>query len=333
MLLEAFCTQHVVLTVSVAVLIHQLGIPVPSMPVLVWAGAMASGKPLLAVSAFALATVAGAAGDLPWYWAARRYGYRILKLVCRITVSPDTCVRRSEIAFKQRGAAMLVTGGLVPGLGSIAASLGGALRLPVSTFLVYDALGSALRAAAGLTLGFLFHDQIALFLDLLAVVGVKATMMVAVALAGYIAYRVLQRWIFMKSLRAARVSVQELHDLMRRGDEPVVLDVRTEAHRRLDGRKIPGAQAIDLDDIDRKLAAIPRDREMVVYCACPNEASAAKVALQLRAYGFYHVRPLSGGIDAWASAGLPIDRYASAVAVADCGGESVRCQVDGSILQ
>src|ERR1700751_339986 len=134
---EAFFTQHVVLTVSAMVFIHQLGVPIPSMPILVWAGGMAYGEPLLAVSAFALATVAGAAGDLPWYWAARRYGYRILRLVCRVTVSPDTCVRRSEMAFKRRGPAMLVTGGLLPGLGSIAASLAGALRAPFSTFLLY----------------------------------------------------------------------------------------------------------------------------------------------------------------------------------------------------
>jgi len=332
MSLEGFCAEHVVLTVAAVVFIHHLGVPIPSMPVLVWAGGMASGEPLLAVWAFALATVAGAAGDLPWYWAARRYGYRILRLVCRVTVSPDACVRQSEIAFKQRGPAMLVTGGLLPGLGSIAASLAGALRAPASTFLLYDTTGSALRAAAGLTIGFLFHDQVARLVDLLAAVRMKATMMVAGALVAYITYRMLQRWIFMKSLSAARVSVEELRDMMRRGDDPIVLDVRTQAHRRLDGRKIPGAQAVDLGDIECTLAAIPRDREMVVYCACPNEASAAKVTLQLRTRGFYHVRPLSGGIDAWASAGLPIERYASDVA-ADYAGESVRRHVDGAILR
>jgi rhodanese-related sulfurtransferase len=163
---------------------------------------------------------------------------------------------------------------------------------------------------------------------LLAVIGIKATMMVAGALVAYITYRMLQRWLFIKSLRVARVNVQELHDLIRRGDKPIVLDVRTPAHRRLDSRKIPGAQAVDLDNIECTLAPIPHDREMVVYCACPNEASAAKVTLQLRSRGFYHVRPLAGGIDAWASAGLPIERYVSEVA-ADYAGASV----DGAILR
>ena len=323
---EAFFTQHVVLTVSTMVFIHQLGVPIPSMPVLVWAGGMASGEPLLAVSSFALATVAGAAGDLPWYWAARRYGYRILRLVCRVMVSPDACVRQSEIAFKRCGPAMLVTGGLLPGLGSIAASLAGALREPASTFLLYDTTGSALRAAVGLTIGFLFHDRITWLFDLLAIVGMKATMMVAGALVAYITYRMLQRWLFMKSLRVARVNAQELHDLIRRGDEPIVLDVRTQALRRLDSRKIPGAQAVDVDNIECTLAAIPHDREMVVYC--PNDASAEKVTLRLRTRGFYHVRSLAGGIDAWASAGLPIERY-----VSDVAADYASASVDGAILR
>lgn len=112
-------------------------------------------------------------------------------------------------------------------------------------------------------------------------------------LAGYVGYRFLQRWLFLRSLKAARISVQELHDMMRRGDRPVVLDVRTRIHRRLDGRQIPGAHAVDLDELRRTLA---------------DEATAAKVALQLRGGGFRRVRPLAGGIDAWAAAGFAVDR-------------------------
>ena len=102
--------------------------------------------------------------------------------------------------------------------------------------------------------------------------------------------------------------------MMRRGDRPIVLDVRAQALRRVDARRIPGAHPVDLDDIERTAAAIPRDREVVVYCACPNEATAAKVAMQLRALGFRRVRPLAGGIEAWASAGRAIERYTDSVA-------------------
>jgi rhodanese-related sulfurtransferase len=151
-------------------------------------------------------------------------------------------------------------------------------------------------------------------LDWLAALGVQATLVVAALIAAYVGYRFLKRRQFLRSLTAARISAHELNEMMTRGDDPVVLDVRTRAHRRLDGRQIPGAHAVDLDALEHTLAEVPRERDVVVYCACPNEATAAKVALQLRARGFRRVRPLSGGIDAWASAGLALESVAEAQA-------------------
>lgn len=307
-MIEQLLAEHVLATVFIAVLVHQLGIPVPAFPVLIWAGAVAFGDPLLLACAFLLSMVAGTAGNLPWYWAGRRYGYRVLKLVCRVALSPDSCVRQTETLFERRGPAMLVMARFLPGLETVAPPLAGALRVEMPVFLLYDSAGSALRSGAGLALGLVFHDQIGRLLDRFAALGTNATLILGALLIGYVAYRFLRRRLFLRSLRAARVSVQELYEMMRRGDHPVVLDVRTRAHRRLDGRQIPGAHPVDLDALERTLAEVPRDRDVVVYCACPNEATAAKVALQLRARGFRRVRPLAGGIDAWASAGLAVER-------------------------
>ena len=164
-----------------------------------------------------------------------------------------------------------------------------------------------LWATAGLALGFAFHAQIESLLDALAALGGQALVLVAVLVALYVAYRAWVRWRFRKALRAARISVEELHAMMSRGDDVLVLDVRSHLHRKLDGRSIPGSTPIDLDDVDQALAAIPRDREIVVYCACPNEATAASVALRLRKSGVTRIRPLAGGIDGWASAGFGLD--------------------------
>lgn len=288
-------------------LVHQLGIPIPASPVLIWAGAVAHGDPLRLALAFLLATVAGSAGNLPWYWAGRRYGHRVLKLVCGVTLSPDSCVRQSENAFERRGAAMLVIARFLPGVETVAGPLAGALRLELPAFLLYDAAGSALHAAAGLALGVAFHGQIDWLLEELAALGAGAILILGALLAAYLAYRFARRWLFLRALRAARISVQELHDMMGRGEDPLVLDVRSRAHRRLDARRIPRARAIDLDALEAALAEVPRDRDVVVYCACPNEATAAKVALKLRARGFRRVRPLGGGLDAWVSAGFAVD--------------------------
>lgn len=302
--------EHVLPTLFGALLAHQLGIPIPAFPLLIWAGAVSHGDPLLVAQAFVIATVAGALGDLPWYFAGRRYGYRILKLVCRVTLSPDSCVRQTENAFDRRGPSMLVVSRFLPGIETVAPPLAGALSLPIGRFILYDAAGSALRAAGGLALGLAFHDQVGWLLDRLTALGTHAVLVLGALLGAYVAWRFAQRWRFLRSLRTARISVHELNDMMSRGQDPVVLDVRTAAHRRLDGRQIPGAHPVDLDALESTLERVPRDGEVVVYCACPNEATAAKVALKLRSRGFRHVRPLGGGIDAWASAGLAVERIA-----------------------
>jgi len=302
--------EHVLPTLFGALLAHQLGIPIPAVPLLIWAGAVSYGDPLLAAQAFVIATLAGALGNLPWYFAGRRYGYRILKLVCRVTLSPDSCVRQTENAFERRGPSMLVVSRFLPGIETVAPPLAGALSLPVGRFILYDAAGSALRAAAGLALGLVFHDQVGWLLDRLTALGSNAVLLLGALLGAYVAWRLAQRWRFLRSLRTARISVHELNDMMSRGQDPVVLDVRSAAHRRLDGRQIPGAHPVDLDALESTLERVPRDGEVVVYCACPNEATAAKVALKLRRQGFRRVRPLGGGIDAWMSAGLAVERIA-----------------------
>lgn len=308
--IETYLAEHLLATTFVALLLRQLGLPIPAFPVLIWAGAASHPDPLRWGLVFVLATLASTTGNLPWYWAGRRYGYRVLKLVCRVTLSPDSCVSRTESAFGRSGAAMLVTARFLPGLEFVAPPLAGALRMPVPIFCAYDTVGSALRAAAGLALGLLFRDQIGWLLERLAALGANALLLLGGALAAYLAWRWLRRWRFLRSLTAARIGVRELHDLMTRGDDPLVLDVRSETHRRLDGRRIPGAHPIDPDDAERALASIPREREVVVYCACPNEATAAKVALQLHARGFRRVRPLAGGLDAWEAEGLPLEAIA-----------------------
>jgi rhodanese-related sulfurtransferase len=194
----------------------------------------------------------------------------------------------------------------LPGLGTIAPPLAGALGMSFPTHLVYDAAGNALKAAGALGVGFVFHDRVAWLNEQMGMLG-TATFLLGFLVAGYLAYRPIQRWLFIRSLRLARVSVRELSEMIARGQGPVVLDVRSSEHRRLDDRQIPGARAVDMGDLAGTLGPIPRDREVVVYCACPDEASAVTVALMLRARGFRRVRPLEGGIDAWSSAGFLCD--------------------------
>lgn len=285
-------------------LVQQLGAPIPATPLLLLAGAHAAADPIYGVYTLALAMVASTAGSLPWFWAGRRYGYRVLKLMCRISLSPDGCVRQTETVFERYGAAALLIAKFVPGLARVAPPLAGTFRFSTASFLLYYGAGNALWAGAGLILGLAFHTEIDWLMDRLAAFGGHALAVVLGVVALYVAYRWLVRRQFLKSLRASRIGVAELQEMIGRGEAPIVLDVRSRTHRKLDSRMIPGARPVDLDDLEGPLAQIPSGRNVVVYCACPNDATAVKVAMLLRRRGIRDVRPLAGGFDAWINAGL-----------------------------
>jgi membrane protein DedA with SNARE-associated domain/rhodanese-related sulfurtransferase len=281
------------------VLLQQLGAPIPASPLLILAGARAVDDPMQGAWALALAVAASSLGSVPWFYAGRRYGYGVLKLVCRITLSPDSCVRQTERVFERYGLPSLLVAKFVPGLARVAAPLAGALRIRLVPFMVYTSAGAALWAASGLALGLLFYRQIDWLLGRLANLGGLGLALLAALLVLYVAFKAVDRWRFRRSLRAARIGVKELYEMITRGDDPVILDVRSASHRKIDGRTIPGARPVNPDRPEESVLALVRGREVVVYCACPNEATAFKVALALRKRGIHRVRPLEGGIDAW----------------------------------
>ena len=290
--------------VFAAVFLEQVGAPIPALPVLLLAGALAADDPLFGALALFVAMLASTLGDLAWFWAGRRFGHRVLSLMCRVSLSPDSCVRQTEATFERRGVGTLVIAKFVPGLSTVAPPLAGALGMRVPSFLVFNGAGSALWAGAGLLGGLLFHDQIDTLFAGIAALGGYALAALGLLLGLYILFRWYDRRRFYRALEMARISADELHRLMSEGDYPVILDVRSRTHREVDPRLIPGARPVDLEDLDSALAELPGGREVIVYCACPNEASAVKVARMLAARGHTRVRPLSGGLDAWAAAGF-----------------------------
>jgi membrane protein DedA with SNARE-associated domain/rhodanese-related sulfurtransferase len=290
------------------VLLQQLGAPIPAWPVLMLLGPLAAADPRVGAAALGVATAASLAGSLPWFWAGRRYGHRVLRLTCRVSLSPDACVRQSESLFERYGAAALLAAKFIPGLSHVAPPVAGALGHGVARFTLYFGAGSALGALAPLLAGVAFRAQIDPLVAWLGDMTAWALAAVVVVVCLYAGYRWAVRIWYVRMLRGARISVGELQGLIGRGDAPVVLDVRSRTHRMLDGRIIPGAYAVDLDDLTPALARIPAGRDVVVYCACPNDATAMKVAMLLRRRGIREVRPLQGGFDAWVSAGLVTSR-------------------------
>jgi membrane protein DedA with SNARE-associated domain/rhodanese-related sulfurtransferase len=293
------------------VLCNQLGLPVPVLPTLIVAGAMAADGRLPGGAVFALAVAGCVCGDAAWYVAGRIFGSRVMKLLCKVSLTPDTCVSQTETRFERHGPKVLIIAKFIPGLSLVAPPLAGATRMGVVRFLCYSALAAALWVSAALIVGLLLRPQVDWLLH--SVAGLIGAALAALALiGGYVAFKWYERYRFNRALDMARISVTELYAHLGTADPPVVLDVRSPTAAGLQPQRIPGALQVALPEVVGHLGKLPRDRDIILYCACPNEASAAAVAKRLMNAGFRRVRPLKGGIDAWVASGLPLEVTAAA---------------------
>ena len=288
------------------VLVEQAGLPVPAYPTLIVAGAYLAGDAPAILALLATGVAAAVSADTFWYVTGRRFGLRVLRTLCRISLSPDSCVSQTESIFMRFGATSMLFAKFVPGFASVSTAMAGAVGLRYWKFLLFDALGALLWVGVAIVLGGLFREAIADILDTLQALGEYGLVLVIVALAAYVASKWWRRRQFVQQLRMDRVSVDELRQMMDEDRAALILDVRSKLVQAASGR-IPGAYAIDMERIGEGLDGVAKDNEVIVYCACPNEASAVKVAQALKQAGFKRVRPLTGGIDAWIAAGHEIE--------------------------
>ena len=300
-------TQYGLVLVFANVLMQQMGLPIPALPTLIVAGALAADGKISALALFAVAFIACAISDATWYSVGRLFGRRVMKLLCRISLSPESCVRQSEYLFHRWGNLTFVLAKFVPGLLMISPAMAGTMRLSGWSFALLDGLGAAIWAGAAIGTGMLFHHEISQLIGHLEELGGIAIAVIGVLLGGYIASRWRQRRRFYNRLRMARITVDELHRLIGEGQQPVIVDLRTSLVRDQDSRFIPHALVMDFAETDQWLDQVPTDREIIFYCTCPNEAGAARVARKLMDLGYTHVRPLLGGLDAWIAAGYEVE--------------------------
>jgi membrane protein DedA with SNARE-associated domain/rhodanese-related sulfurtransferase len=289
------------LAVFLNVLLDEGGLPLPSYPLLAVAGALAAQGQFSLVSAIGAAVSGAFIADNSWYWIARRHGRRVLALLCKLSLSPDSCVRQTETLFAKVGPRALLFAKFVPGLGNVAIALSGITRVSPAVFMPFELVGATLYLGLPILLGWLFHNAVTNILDTLARLGAIGLVIVAGALVLYLFLRWWERMLFIRQLRMDRITVDELVSLLDNKEKPILLDVRSREARA--SGVIPGAVAAHPEDMHPTLEYHDRDTEIVVYCACPNEATAALAAKHLKKAGFKKIRPLLGGIDAWAKAG------------------------------
>jgi membrane protein DedA with SNARE-associated domain/rhodanese-related sulfurtransferase len=286
------------------VLVEQTGVPIPAFPVLMVAGSLsARGElpmPLLVLASVAACLIA----DYGWYRAGGRYGGRVLRLMCKLSLTPDTCVTQTENLFDRWGARSLVVAKFVPGFGSIATAMAGAFRVRPWVFLAYDATGAALWAGVGLALGWTFSSAMETVLQTLQSLGRWGVALLLAGIAVYVGRKAWTRFSLKRQMLMPRIAVRELEKMLAADEPPVILDVRKVGLWQLE--RIPGSQWFDARDWQSARRSPYRHAKIIVYCDCPDEASAVIIAQQLQRAGFRVVQPLGGGLDAWRKAGLDL---------------------------
>jgi membrane protein DedA with SNARE-associated domain len=263
----AFLIQHGYLVLFATVVLDQVGVPVPAVPFLMAAGALARDSRLNFVLAIGLAVAASLVGHTAWYEAGRRRGARVLRFLCQISLEPDTCVRKTENLFADRGAKSLVFAHFIPGLDIVAQPLAAISGMPRSKFMSYSALAAALWAGSFISVGFLFGHQLTTAAETAARLGVWLVAGVGGVFLGYLGWKIFQRQYFLHQLRVARISPQELKKKLEAGEALAIVDLRHPIEFESEPQTLPGAIRMAAEELESRSSEIPRDREVILYCS------------------------------------------------------------------
>jgi len=262
----AHLIQYGLLVVFANVFLEQVGAPIPALPTLVVAGALAARGRMDLAALLAVALAGSVLADTIWFLIGRWQGHRVLRTVCKLSLSPDSCVRGTEDLFERAGMPSLLYAKFIPGYNTIAPPLAGAMGKTLGSFLFWDSLGSLFWLGSGVTVGFVFHRAVDRALQYLETLGYWAMGVVGAILLLVIAAKWWQRRRVRKLLKLARISVDELKRMIAAGEAPVIVDVRNRSAHLHDPRRIPGALRMTVDEIETRLNDLPRDREIVLYC-------------------------------------------------------------------
>ncbi|MBS1814570.1 MAG: VTT domain-containing protein [Acidobacteria bacterium] len=300
------------------VLVEQLGVPVPSVPMLITAGTLTATHRIHAVPVMGAILLACAIADSMWYFAGVRYGGRVVRLICRLSLEASTCVRKTEGYFSRNGGWTLLFAKFVPGLSALAPPIAGQAGMSYPRFLLLDLFGSLIWASAFVFGGRFFGDiaqKSQWFFHALVHYGF---VLFALLVVGIILYRMWRQRAFLRSVMEMRISNTELMQMITDAEKnhtlaPFIVDLRHPLDYLPDPRVLPGAVRIGPKEISKQADVLPRDRDIVLYCTCPSEETSAATAKQLHKLGIYRVRPLKGGFEAWRDAGLPLVEYDDSV--------------------
>ena len=309
-----FFIHYAYLLIFLWVLVEQIGIPIPSIPVLLTAGTLSATHRVNLLYVTLAMLVACLISDSIWYALGRRYGNSVLKLLCRLSFEASTCVSKTEGYFSRRGSVTLLFAKFVPGLSTVAAPIAGQTGMSYPRFLAWDLGGSLIWGETFILAGYFFGDLAKKSAPFFAWLGHFAIFIFVAMVLGFVAHRVWKQRKFLQQVREMRLEPTELKEMLDYAEQngttpPFIVDLRHPLDYLPDPRVLPGALRVGPNEIKQHSEIIPRDRDVILYCTCPSEETSAKLALQLHKMGIYRVRPLRGGFDGWKQAGYPLVDY------------------------
>ena len=296
-----FFIHYAYLIIFLWVLVEQIGIPIPSVPVLLTAGTLSATHRVSWLGITIAMLLACVIADTVWFSLGRRYGNSVLKLLCRLSFEASTCVSKTEGYFTRRGAVTLLFAKFVPGLSTVAAPIAGQTGMSYPRLLAWDLAGSLIWGETFILAGRFFGDLAKKSAPFFAWLGHFAIYIFAVMVLGFVAHRIWKQRKFLQQVRELRLEPSELKEMLDTAEKggttpPFIVDLRHPLDILPDPRALPGAVHIGPEDLKERNSVIPRDRDIVLYCTCPSEETSAKIALDLRRMGILRVRPLRGGL-------------------------------------
>jgi membrane protein DedA with SNARE-associated domain/rhodanese-related sulfurtransferase len=283
-------------------LFQSIGLPLPAFAILIFTAAITPTKTVDIISLLLIASFGSLIGDIILYFAGKRLGTSILGKLCRISLSPDSCVKSSGDIFERYGPPALTVLKFVPGLSTLAPVVAGVYTMPIFSFIAFSLIGAAFYSITAVSLGIFFRQEIAGLIATLTEFGKFGILAVIISFGIYLFVKWLQRYRLIRRFKTDRVTVNDLLELIQESSSPIIFDARPADQRTRNGF-IPGSIPIsdlNLSEIANLYASYD---EIIVYCSCPNELTAAKYAEKLRKTGLKRIRPLLGGVDEWTKSG------------------------------
>jgi membrane protein DedA with SNARE-associated domain/rhodanese-related sulfurtransferase len=308
-----FFVGHAYAVLFAWVLVEQLGMPIPSIPLLLTAGMLSATHRISAGTALAAILTACLLSDSTWYLLGRRFGSRVLRLLCKLSLEAATCVARTEGYFARRGAVTLLFAKFVPGLSTVSAPIAGQTGMPFRRFVLYDVTGTVVWSLTFVLAGRFFGDIAKRSQPFFALLTHFAAAVFILMVLGFFLHRVIKQRRFLAQVRSLRVAPEEVKAMLdaaaSEDERPYIVDLRHPLDYLPDPRVLPGAVRIGPAELAAQADRIPRDRDIILYCTCPSEETSARLAMQLHRLGITRVRPLHGGFDGWKDAGYPLYDY------------------------